>query len=213
MYGGDPSRYIDFAEQTGFEFESTTINVFEHKYKDSKTYKVVRYTGTLMDRHQGTDFTVGEIRFDPTLNFDNKNYMPFISDTEIEATPGYNFMMGVRHGNGHHGNYHGFEEPVVVIGLNMEASDYRRNEDEIIENLKKNTDVIVEKAMDCLDDYQTTDPEERKDLYATPLKPNKYYRQPRNIEARYREYNNIQRFLTDENDSGGSKNEECIYPN
>lgn len=199
MYGGNPEMNLLMSQHAGNEFEDGFVFATKKAFKDSKVYKVKNLTGTNVDYTEGTDLMIGEIRIDPTINFDNKDYMPFVADTGIVAVGRQTWQMGVRHGNSHKG-YQEFKEPVVVIGLNMSAQEYRANEDAILESLEKNAEDLMVKADDCLLDYTTTDSYERLDLYDTPLKPNSNYKEPKRIGDRYKAYNNINRFLTEDSD-------------
>lgn len=114
--------------------------------------------------------------------------MPYIQDTGIPATKFTNFKMGVRHGNHHDKAYHPFDEPVVVIGVDMTPREFYQNRDEIEANVKEHAEELIAKADDTLLDYTTTDPEERKDIEAQPLKPNPFYRRPKNIPDRYKRF-------------------------
>lgn len=190
MYGRNPQDNLQYEAQ-GKEFERGFIIALKRQFKDNKTYHIETHTGTDMDTKQGTDFTCADIRIDPTLNFSHKNYMPYIMETDIAATPCQNFKMGIRHGNHHEGQYHGFDEPVVVIGIDMPPEDYKVWQDEIFKNIEENAFDIIENASIALEDYMAVTKEDREDLIDAPLKKNPNYRPPKNPLQKYA---NIEKF-------------------
>lgn len=180
---------------TGHIFEDD----FENAIVDAGFKKLKRHIDTDLDINQGTDFTLGSLRIDPTLNFSEKDNMPFIFDTKIPAGAGTNFKIGVRHGNKHKPNdkkwsehYSEFEQPVAVIGIDMNANMYRMCQYEVLKNLQENADIILAMAESACEDYTTLDPEDRKDLLAEPLQQNYKYREPKNIGPEYKRYNQAQ---------------------
>ena len=184
-YGKNPGNNIHIDTQ-GTEFEQTVIAIMKKTLP-----RGLKFQSTLSskdDIEQGTDAVCGEVRIDLTSNFTHKNYMPYIQDTGIPATRFTNFKMGVRHGNHHDRAYHPFDEPVVVIGVDMTPREFYRNQDEIEANVKKYAEELIAKADDTLLDYTTTDPEERKELVTQPLEPNPLYRRPKNIPDRYKRF-------------------------
>lgn len=183
------------SDKSGKEFESDMICALRHKFQDSRIYRIKNMGGTRMDKEEGTDFLCGEIRLDATMNFNDKDTMPFIADTGIPATRNQNFLVGVRHGNTYRG-YKGFPQPVIVIGVDMDSHTYHQYDIEIIENTQKHAEELMDFASDCLEDYLTVDPEERLDLYRTPLRPNPSYKEPKNIESKYAQKNRVRRLPT-----------------
>lgn len=183
------------SDKSGREFESDMICALRHKFQDSRIYRIKNMGGTRMDKEEGTDFLCGEIRLDATMNFNDKDTMPFIADTGIPATRNQNFLVGVRHGNTYRG-YKGFPQPVIVIGVDMDSHTYHQYDIEIIENTQKHAEELMDFASDCLEDYLTVDPKERLDLYRTPLKPNPSYTEPKNIEPKYAQKNRVRRLPT-----------------
>lgn len=171
----------------GNQFENSLRSVF-----GSQCTKVKNKTGTAMDKYEGTDFTYMDMRVDATVHFSGKKWMPYIADTGIEIIPGQNLKVGIRHGNGHKG-YTEFPEPVVVIGWDCpDGHDFDLYEQEIASALVHHADEIVNTAVDAYADYTTKDPEERKDLFAEPLRKNPLYKRPRELGSRYRELNDLQ---------------------
>ena len=174
-YNNNSFRYRS-DQSVGTDFEQLVIFVLKQKFKYIKSYKITDHTGTKLDKEQGTDFTCGEIRFDATTNFSEKNNMPWIKDTELEATPFKNFMLGIRN----HNNKQPFEQPVVIIGLDVEPREYHLYEDLIEENLKKHAKELINQASECLDDYQAADEKTRQELgIETVLTKNPEYEPPR----------------------------------
>ena len=189
----DPTSWaVMHSGKTGTEFETDMVDMLSDVFQNSRVYKIRKTTGTIADTKEGTDFFCGEIRLDATMDFRDKDFMPFVADTGIPATEIQNFLVGVRHGNSHRG-YQGFPEPVVVIGVNMDPSTYHQYENLVMDNAKRHATELMDFASDCLEDYITTDPTERKDLYRTVLRPNPRYREPRNIEPQYARSNRVRR--------------------
>ena len=180
------------SDVTGKEFETDMIGALRHQFQDSRIYRIRNMGGTRMDKEEGTDFLCGEIRLDATMNFSDKDTMPFIADTGIPATKMQNFLVGVRHGNTYRG-YTGFPQPVIVIGVDMDSYTYHQCDNEVIANAEKHAEELMDFASDCLEDYLTVDAEERLDLYRTPLRPNPSYKEPKNIEPKYAQSNRVRR--------------------
>lgn len=153
---------------------------------------IIKVTGTDLDKKQGTDIVYKtrstEIRMDPTLNFDHKDNTPFMCETDLKL-PGtdHNILLGIRLGNSHKGRFNEFDKPVVVIGVNMDAEEFRNTYsnkmyDEFAS--RRNTDFpydLMEKVEEVYNDYMTTQDRDKK-LDTEPLKPkNSAWRVPRNI--------------------------------
>ena len=64
---------------------------------------------------------------------------------------------------------------------------------------------LIMKAADVMDDYTTIDPKERLELFDMPLKRNPNYKQPPNLEQRYKMIANIRRKFEDMEDSQEEK--------
>lgn len=170
-------------DKTGKEFEDSVIFALKETFKNNKTYNIVNYTGTDQDIKEGTDFTCGGIRFDATTNFSEKNNMPWIMDTGLDATPFHNFQLGIRN----HNNRKAFPAPVIVLGIDIDPYTYNIYSEYIENKLQEHAQELMYMANDCLDDYQITDPEERKDMDIQPiLKQNPDYTQPRNLTENYK---------------------------
>ncbi len=91
-----------------------------------------------------------------TLRISKKDNMPFIFDTQIPAGAGKNFKIGVRHGNTHQPDnkqwsehYSEFEQPVIVIGIDIDATIYNKSKHEILPNLEENADILLLMAEDA----------------------------------------------------------------
>lgn len=195
----------------GNTFETDMFGAMKRTYPSyQKKGKLKLTTGTELDTNEGTDIIFDDMRLDPTLNFSNKKYMPFIYETDIQATPFHNWKIGIRIGvkyfKKHKSIYTNFPQPVVVIGLDMSASDYRVWRDAIIENMTANNNEIMydlfTKAQDAYFDYITTDKEKRKELEDTPLKPNNSYIQNKDTNNYYKKRNNVTRPLPHIDDNG-----------
>lgn len=169
----------DQEKTTGKRFEDMMTRLIQNfasnentaraKKNDPKYIEVYAYDET-EDHDNGTDIMFkdtsgyfghdGIIRFDATHAFSRKNNMPFIKSEDepliIEGVTGdYEFHYGIRIGNPHSN----FEEPVVVIGFDMEAKDYIRFEDDLKagRNLAAGIYEIVNMSNDMLQSfyYQT----------------------------------------------------------
>ena len=206
-------RYDEFTlrDPVGYEFENDCIHAMNQSLQkiDPKTKKIqtpVQKANAHADKAEGTDAFIGQgrsqIRVDFTLNFDNKQHMPFIKETDIPALgTGENLKMGIRIGNAHYNsntneNYSEFNEPVIVIGVTCDPYDYVHNYSNILEeNVRKNAKKIIEEAMNCYVEYTET---EDRDCIDKTLIPNnafhsnapehiceKYQRQNQTIMAEY----------------------------
>lgn len=198
---------VCYKDVSGKEFEQDFAFCLKKAFSGNRCYTITTYSGTDKDTKEGTDLTCGEIRIDTTLDFSGKDFMPYVADTEIEACPGRNFKMGVRHGNSHKG-YTEFKEPVIVIGVDLSPMEWQRWEETVIRNLENNAEDIIMFASDCKDDYLTVNKTERKELYAEPLKRNEHYQAPKHLGTKYA---NIEKFRNELESE--ETNEECLYPN
>lgn len=179
--------------------------------------RITSVTGTKLDKEEGTDFTTFditdikaenkadtknykrmkmELRMDATLNFSNKKNMPFCYETEFPCTQFHNFQIGIRIGTTYQDEntkkyvYHEFEKPVIVIGIDADEGEYFQQYDIIQENLKKYMPDLILAASDCYQDFITMNPNYRKDLESSDLKPNPNYRMNRNCK-KYNEMVNM----------------------
>ena len=113
-------------------------------------------------------------------------------------------MIGIRIGNSYKG-YTEFQQPTVVIGVNMNGHDYNIHENELLDNLENHIEELMMAAGDAYEDFITT--ENREELFIAPLKINPKY--PRNITStRYQQAIDRLRtenspFTYDENELGG----------
>jgi hypothetical protein len=169
-----------FNQQTGKDFEDDVIEILKSKFSNIKTC-----SDTSLDAKEGTDFIYNQLRVDLTLNFDEKEFMPFEFTTDVPAILSQNFKIGIRHGNSHN-NYTEFETPVVVIGINMDAATYKANKYQILNNVRNHAEDIIYAATDAYLDYISTEKEDRETLFSAPLKTNDRYVKPRHIGETHR---------------------------
>ena len=165
----------------------------------------IRHLGDDLDTKQGTDIEINEIRIDVTLNFSNKDYMPFVYETKIEAFPGEYFKIGIRHGNSHYNaekkeHYNEFDKAVIVVGLDIRPKDYYLWDNVIIDNLSKDkynkARKLVYEIEKAYDDYRFIDEQERIDYEIEHiLKGNKDYEEPGGLGEFYKEHNEFQKEL------------------
>ena len=188
----------DYHEPAGSDFESDMISALKDGLSQNEVYRITSMKGTILDKQQGTDFLCGKMRLDATMNFFDKDHMPFIAATGIPAIPGYNFFIGIRHGNSYKG-YTGFQQPVVVIGVDMDPYTYGQHDNEIFASIKQNALKLMKSAKICLLDYLMQDPEQRKQLRYHPLRENPQYVEPKNLEAKYAAASTVHRKPIDVN--------------
>ena len=205
-------RNIIGTESNGKDFETVvgqTMTTYAKEHK-SMGITVKDYTGDkLVDKCEGTDFkislremhdSVEYIRVDATLDFDNKDNMPFMYDTGIvalEYPDKKNFKIGIRIGNTHN-RFTEFNEPVVVIGVDCTPEEYKNNENIIESNLSRNIGKIigqevtingkrcfVSHLLQAYYDFQFIG-EDREEIslmgMQTPLQKNKKYRKIRDTK-------------------------------
>ena len=180
-------KHTAHAGQAGKEFESDFIFALQeyihsvpknHDEQDTLT----DMSGTTIDTDEGTDVIYGRLRLDTTIRFSEKDYMPFIAETNIPAIDNLCFKIGVRHGNNYRDQYTAFPEPVIVIGLDCPPAKFFANRSRIDKNMMEHAAEIIQMAHACLDDYVTLNPRDREELTQTPLKPNPNYTLPSNID-------------------------------
>lgn len=208
----------------GNEFEDQMAMSLSQAYPKN----IIKVTGTDLDIKQGTDIVYKtkstEIRMDATLNFDHKDNTPFMCETDLKL-PGtdHNILLGIRLGNSHKGRFNEFDKPVVVIGVNMDAEEFRNTYsnkmyDEFAS--KRNADFpydLMEKVEEAYNDYMTTQDRDKK-LDAEPLQlRNSKWRMPQKISKE-----NKTRILTQnaklnktiaKNDPKKFKTDDCFYSN
>ena len=186
---------IIWSEKTGTEFEQDAIFYLGTVLKD----KIKNKTATKSDIDEGTDaiYTATEtpLRLDFTLNFASKDNMPFIRETNIPATEIDNFKMGIRIGNTHNGHT-SFEEPVVVIGLDLDK--YREHDNIIIQNIKNNAELLMLDALDCYLDYTATTEEERAAVFNNDLKSNPNYNEHPKTTDKFKNLNKLRHMVEKE---------------
>jgi hypothetical protein len=101
-----------------------------------------------LDKFFGTDAIFDDIRIDFTSDFSNKDHMKFVSKNSIKTRFG-NIMFGVRTGN----NVAEFDEPVVVVGIDMFAGAMRTNMDAFFEAVQKNATEIMDNIVNVFFDF------------------------------------------------------------
>ena len=173
-------------DSAGQMLEADFLGILSKKYK-----KLESRIGSLTDKHEGTDFVLNDVRIDTTLQFSNKDFMPFIYETKIPATPYENFTMGIRIGNSHNG-YTEFPKPVVVIGLDMTPHEYKVWENVIEDNLTRYADDIIITITDVYLTYTLQEEEDRDGLAIPCLISNKNYEQPKTIGSQFAQLNDLQ---------------------
>lgn len=124
---------------------------------------------TKEDKYKGTDFRVygmldtwtsmsGILRLDFTSAFDKKDNMPLLwtPGREIQQITGHNLQFGVRTAN----KTAGFEDPVIVIGINASNNDDPDDdvdiellEKQIMATTAKNAAAILSEAGQCMAAY------------------------------------------------------------
>ena len=174
MYRDFTKRIETDNNKIGNVFESDFYSVLKRKYEKVTCLQ----TGTDIDKQEGTDITYRDIRIDCTTDFAMKDFMPAIYETNIPATRTQKFMIGIRIGNSYKG-YTEFQQPTVVIGVNMNGHDYNIHEDELLDNLEAHIEELMMAAGDAYEDFITI--EEREELFTAPLKINPRY--PQNITS------------------------------
>ena len=119
------STKSDSDPSDGLAFERFVISGLNSFFTNKSGINIFKGTRS-DDKLHGTDFFVDfadypkPIRCDFTLNFSGKDHMPFISQyiIELKDPPPINdhtIHLGVRTGN----NDHEFNEPVIVVGMNI----------------------------------------------------------------------------------------------
>lgn len=205
---------------TGQKFEEDNAKIFINycangkDYTQHLPYSQIKNNNKLLkqqmlcdkkDKEEGTDLEIDGLRIDLTTNFDNKDYMPFITDTNIPICDNLydeTFKIGIRHGNSHKG-YTAFPEPVIVIGFNIDNNRlYEQNADEISKCIAKNIDEIIGISLDIYDEYHVQSKKEFDELYSKPLKPNPRYIPPRTkTNTRYEGIDNfVKNLIENDND-------------
>lgn len=201
-YGYNPEQvaisHIDEDEPVGKTFEKDFCRLMiKHDFEIIPTVK------TKEDTERGTDLIMkgfdesnenAYMRIDVTLDFSNKDNMPFIYDTGVSATPYETYKMGIRIGNTNEGHKN-FKDPVVVIGIDMLPHEFKKWQTRIIERLEANQCnklfYLLDLARDAYEDY-TKCGEERKDLIEKPLRKNPRYVEPKDLSKKLRILNEQQ---------------------
>lgn len=163
FYNTDPARLFMQGPniRKGKEFESMFVFNALKQLTIKKGYVAKDTINTDLDRRYGTDMICNGVRIDVTLNFSEKDHITMIKDSGIKATPLRNFKIGIRYGNSYKG-FTRFDEPVVVIGVDMLPNDYRANEDSICDNVYKYAEDIFHTAESHLKTYKETDADYKK---------------------------------------------------
>lgn len=148
----------DNSGRIGTDFESyvftavkSTFDEFHREGKYKGCYDIECTTGTKLDKEQGTDFVCDDImRIDVTTNISQKDNLVYKHhiETPYHAACGQNFCLNIRRGNNYRNQFHEFDQPVIVIGVDMPSKDFYANEDAIMENLHTYAKEIIDSAYD-----------------------------------------------------------------
>ena len=139
------------------------------KAKENAEKLLKRYTGSKLDREQGTDAVYDDkIRIDFTTNFSNKDHVVNTRSTGITVYGMHNLLMGIRTGNNYGPNkYTKFEKPVVVLGVNMTPGEFKRHDDIITDNLTFQGEKILDLALAYYERYERSQTPNLNKLNAT----------------------------------------------
>jgi len=148
------------------------------------------------DTKEGTDafyyMSKKPLRIDFTLNFSNKDNMPFIYETDIPATNINNFKIGIRIGNTFN-EHTSFKEPVIVIGVDLE--NYYENDNIIMSNMTKYAEKLMLIACDCYLDYTATTEDDREAIFDSDLKSNPKYTEHEKTSEKFKNLNKLRRII------------------
>ena len=147
-------NFSEFQMQTGIEFENELSDVcvkhFQAKSKTVSESEFKSFSGTTRDEFEGVDVEIYKVGVDFTFNFSGKDHM--------EKLPGIvygryvDFKFGVRTGNSHKG-YTKFKTPVLVIGIDAEASYVRNWMANIVDDFRKHLDEIIDLSQSAYWDW------------------------------------------------------------
>ena len=183
---GNPGKMVSdykIIDSPGKRFENDVISTLRKMYSEGITDTV----GTKMDTELGVDFILeDEIGADTTLNFENKDHMPLIRETNIPATLSQNFKLGLRTGNNYKG-YTEFEKPVIVVGLNMDAKTYDANDYDITVNIKKHGRELMDAIFNFYYDVDDFMAEESKEIPDVKENKNAKYTQKQQKKSKYQQ--------------------------
>lgn len=141
----------------------------KNKAKENAEQRLKRYTGSKLDKEQGTDAIYdNKVRIDFTINFNNKDHMVNTKDTGLTVYNHHNLLIGIRTGNNYGAdNYTKFEKPVVVLGVNMTPGEFKKHDDIITSNLTFHGTKILNLALEHYEKYKNSQTPNRSKLNAT----------------------------------------------
>jgi len=124
-----------------------------------------------MDRHKGTDLIYKNFRIDFTMNFADKDHMPFIMDSGIAATKDQNYQLGIRLGNSHRNKarkecYTEFDKPTIIIGITLPPSQLDSSKTELESYMVHQAPDLIEQAMKFYKDY--TESQQKTNMTINP---------------------------------------------
>ena len=145
------SNYDEIKLSSGMEFEAEFAQVTYEHYRGKYTVvtkATFRKSTQEEDRCNGVDFFAEGVPVDTTLTIETKDHCKLSS--KVLKMGGYEVKFGFRTGNNHRdmdkkGDYHKFEEPVLVIGITGIVMSHLVNAMEII---GKNIGKIIETGTD-----------------------------------------------------------------
>lgn len=132
----------------GFDYEANMGQIFSHSLrKYPGLFQDVR--GTDEDILRGTDYIINTCRVDFTMYFQGKDNVIQLPEVIALKNSGVDLKLGIRTGNGKVK----FEEPVLVIGIDLIPSVYRYLEERISEDIEKISDTLLDIMEDFYDLY------------------------------------------------------------
>lgn len=140
-----------FTTQNGIEFEDAITPHVLNAAKKIWGGKSRKATKT-EDHHEGTDFFIGDLRMDITMNSEKNNTVWYDLPYVIENENCYdiNVKFGVRTGNGVGKNKRTFKEPVLVICFETTINRNSNSIDHIADNILPNhMQQILERGEDA----------------------------------------------------------------
>ncbi len=173
--------YDRLNKQTNPKFEpSALISKIDDEQEDRKF-------GTDVIWKNGKD----RIRIDLTLDFEHKDHMPFMYESEIKTASGEKIKYGIRHGNNHQETPNGphytefkrvdrktgtvTTQPVIVIGVDMDSDEFyrdRRQEKDVFTVFREKATSILQTAEYIYREFSGLD-DDPEDPLEPKLKPRK----------------------------------------
>lgn len=250
-------RHGNWHQQAGNDFEDDMADAFMYRLTKAVNKCDIKWKRTVietrdkypyLDQFQGTDIVINvrkenaqtrqsrsqNLHIDATMNFGGKNHMPVYKETGI-SIGGNPIMIGIRYGN----NHADFEKPVVVLGMNMSAPDYRLYQDVIQSTLRQNAPELFRQCVEAYNGYMTgtdigfqrntdfwwprreeskydsrtqkqMDIINRREMPKTPLRRNAEIRQKNNEPKRLKPQNKPQRRAQNRNASVSDKRKRMM---